>query len=101
LVSEIYGELYKLTDLLLVRTQKHGLVGKTLTVKIKYADFESITRSKTLENGYFQKEEINKTIDYLVENLLPFPKGIRLLGLGVANFLNEKTETGKQLNLEF
>ena len=101
LVSEIYGELYKLTDSLLVRTQKHNLVGKTLTIKIKYADFESITRSKTLENGYFQKEEINKTIDYLVENLLPFPKGIRLLGLGVSNFLNEKMETGKQLNLEF
>jgi DNA polymerase-4 len=101
LVSEIYGELYKLTDLLMLRTQKHNLVGKTLTIKIKYADFESITRSKTLENGYFLKEEINKTIDYLVENLLPFPKGIRLLGLGVSNFLSEKMETGKQLNLEF
>jgi DNA polymerase-4 len=100
LVSEIYGQLYKLTDSLLVRTQKHNLVGKTLTIKIKYADFESITRSKTLENGYFQKEEINKTIDYLIENLLPFPKGIRLLGLGVSNFLEEETANGKQLKLE-
>ena len=100
LVSEIYGHLYQLTDSLLVRTQKHHLVGKTLTIKIKYADFESITRSKTLENGYFQKEGINKTIDYLIENLLPFPKGIRLLGLGVSNFLEEETGNGKQLKLE-
>lgn len=100
LVSEIYGQLYKLTDSLLVRTQRHNLVGKTLTIKIKYADFESITRSRTIENGYFHKEEINKTIDYLVENLQPFPKGIRLLGLGVSNFLEEESGTGKQLKLE-
>lgn len=100
LVSEIYGQLYKLTDALLIRTQKHQMIGKTLTIKIKYADFESITRSKTLENGYFQKKEINKTIDYLIENLLPFPKGIRLLGLGVSNFVEEETANGKQLKLE-
>lgn len=100
LVSEIYRQLYKLTDSLLVRTQRHNLVGKTLTIKIKYADFESITRSRTIENGYFHKEEINKTIDYLVENLQPFPKGIRLLGLGVSNFLEEESGTGKQLKLE-
>ena len=100
LVSEIYSQLYRLTESLLVRTQKHNLIGKTLTIKINYADFESITRSKTLESGYFLKDEINKTIDFLIENLLPFPKGIRLLGLGVSNFLEEETGTGNQLKLE-
>lgn len=101
LISEIYDHLFNLTDSLLARTKKHNLVGKTLTIKIKYADFESITRSKTSETGYHKKEEINRTVEALIENILPFPKGIRLLGLGVSNFLGEKSESGRQLKLEF
>ena len=100
LVSEIYSELFKLTDALLLRSQKHQLIGKTLTIKIKYGDFEIISRSKTIEQGYKTKEEINKTIELLIENLLPFPKGIRLLGLGVSNFLDEENGSGRQLRLD-
>ena len=100
LVSEIYRELFKLSESLLKRSHKHNLIGKTLTLKIKFADFESITRSKTIEMGFQTKDEIDKTVEMLVENLIPFPKGIRLLGIGVSNFLDEDGGLGQQLRLE-
>lgn len=99
LLSEIYIELYKLSKDLWARTQKYNLYGKTLTIKIKYADFQSISRSKTIETGFPKIETIEKIIENIVENLLPFPKGIRLLGVGLSNFFDEKEE--KQLHFDF
>jgi DNA polymerase IV len=99
LASEIYNELFKLSKDLLARTKKNNLQGKTLTLKVKYADFESIIRSKTIETGFPTVEIIEKTIENLVENLQPFPKGIRLLGVGLSNFFDEKEE--KQLRIDF
>ncbi len=81
------------------RTQKYNICGKTLTIKIKYADFESISRSKTIETGFRKIEIIEKTIENLIESLLPFPKGIRLLGVGISNFFDEKEV--KQLRIDF
>ena len=99
LPSEVYNELFKLSKDLMKRTQKYNLSGKTLTIKIKYSDFESISRSKTIETGFQKLETIEKTMENLIENILPFPKGIRLLGLGLSNFYIEKEE--KQLRIEF
>ncbi len=83
----------------MTRTQKYNLNGKTLTIKIKYADFESTSRSKTIETGFLKIETIEKTIENIVENLLPFPKGIRLLGVRLSNLFDEKEE--KQLHFSF
>ncbi len=99
LPSEIYNELFNLSRDLMARTQKYNLYGKTLTIKIKYADFTSISRSKTIETGFPKIETIEKTIENLIENILPFPKGIRLLGVGISNFFVEKEV--KQLRIDF
>lgn len=99
LLSEIYHELYILTDQLLKRAGKHGLYGRTLVLKIKYADFEIITRSKSSKMGYANRESITKTAELLIDNLLPFPKGIRLIGLGLGNLFEGKSTKG-QLELD-
>lgn len=98
-VQTIKEELFRLSESLLKRIAKYNFIGKTLTIKIKYEDFESITRSKTYESGYLNKDQIDQTVDFLIDNLVPFPKGIRLLGIGLSNFLEENQD--KQLRIGF
>lgn len=98
-VQTIKEELFRLSESLLKRIAKYNFIGKTLTIKIKYEDFESITRSKTYESGYLNKAQIDQTVDFLIDNLVPFPKGIRLLGIGLSNFLEENQD--KQLRIGF
>jgi DNA polymerase IV len=63
--------------------------GYTLTLKVKYANFESITRSITLPHPI---EEISAILDHLPRLLAATQAGrrkVRLLGVSVSNFADE------------
>jgi DNA polymerase-4 len=45
---EIRRELLRLADNVAVRLRKAGLVGRTVTLKLRYGDFRTVTRSRTL-----------------------------------------------------
>ena len=45
---EIRRELLRLSDNVAVRLRKAGLVGRTVTLKLRYGDFRTVTRSRTL-----------------------------------------------------
>ncbi|SMD32534.1 DNA polymerase-4 [Reichenbachiella faecimaris] len=101
-ISHIETELEKLSESLETRLAKNKIQGKTINIKIKYADFEQVTRSKTSQ--YW----LSKSTDYqplwkeilLDERLVQKP--IRLLGLGLSNLNTEEKENqGLQLTLEF
>ncbi len=71
--------------------------GKTVSIVIKYSDFKSITRQKTVTPTFLTKE-INKAgIDLLEENW-DIGKPVRLLGIGLSNFSEE--ESFEQLSLD-
>jgi len=63
----------------------HGLKGRTVTVKIKFADFKQITRSHTLEEPTDSDEEIFKAACDLLDAAALLKK-VRLIGVGVSNF---------------
>lgn len=59
--------------------------GRTVTVKVKYADFQQITRSRTA--GVVRTHAaLRETALALVRSVLPTRKGIRLVGVTVSNF---------------
>ncbi|GGF26585.1 DNA polymerase IV [Aliidongia dinghuensis] len=60
--------------------------GRTVTVKIKYADFQQATRSRTLAAPVASHDGLIAVSLELVRSTLPTPKGIRLLGVTVSNF---------------
>ena len=64
-----------------MRIEKSGVVGRTVTLKVKYADFRQITRSQSVEDYVMQKEKFAAIGAELLEQLLPVPMGVRLLGL--------------------
>ena len=96
--EQVLAKLDELTDELFRRYQKQK-IGKTLTIKVKYGDFQQITRSKTIEAGIVEKEQVTEAVDELITSSLMRPEGIRLLGVGISNFLEDAEMP--QLVLEF
>lgn len=96
---EILYELKNIENELIQRMKTSGAKGRTLTLKVKFADFEQITRSKSLEQ-LFTPEKIHKTSLELVEEVNP-EKGIRLLGLTLSNLENQEEPDAYQLEFDF
>lgn len=65
------------------RTQTYG---RTVTVKIKYADFRIATRSRTLTEAVRSREALHRIALDLVRSVYPVHLGIRLLGVTLSNF---------------
>lgn len=98
--EDLKAQLLKIEDEVWRRLQRSQTYGRTLTLKIKFADFEQITRSRTRLELYRSKESIHEVAEELLMNESPFVKGIRLLGLTISNFPHE--EKGPvQLTIEF
>jgi len=96
---EIITELYHIEKILIERIKKHGKFGRTLTLKVKYSDFEQITRSKTLISELKDFDMIHKTSKELLKQI-DLIKKIRLLGLSVSQII-EPGNKSVQLTLEF
>ena len=65
--------------------RRQGLAGRTVTLKIKYADFRQITRQVTLESRICSTEGIYETACAILEGLELVDR-VRLVGLGVSGF---------------
>lgn len=79
-----------------------GLSGRTLTLKVKYCDFEQITRSRTLDQPITQRAELEGLAHALLASVHPFVRPVRLLGVSVSSFGNEdETDESEQLALSF
>jgi len=91
--SERSQVLSRLDDICLrihERTTKRNLLFKTITVKIRYGNFETHTHGKTLPLYTSQLEELRKTATELVQHHLDIDKRIRLIGIRVSNFKSIK-----------
>lgn len=93
-INKISKEILSICDLVGFRLRKENLKGKTITVKVKYNDFKSVTRSKTV-NSYTNSTNIiySTSIDLLKDLII---KPIRLTGVTITNFEDEQM---KQISL--
>ncbi len=76
-----------------------GHAGRTVTVKVKYADFRQITRSRSGVHPVAAREELERTSLELLRPCFPPPRGIRLLGVTISNFTASDTDLRPQLAL--
>jgi len=60
--------------------------GRTVTVKVKYQDFQQITRSRSYPAVVDSREALHAASLGLIRSVLPAEKGIRLVGVTVSNF---------------
>lgn len=83
--SAILIELYHIVVELSERLDKHDFKGRTLTLKVKFDDFTSVTRSVTQDKSIRTKDEILPLAKRLLAQLGTHIKPIRLIGLSVSN----------------
>ena len=78
-------EAVRLADAVAARLRKSGLAGRTVTIKVRFADFRTITRSVTLAAPTATGPLIAAAARDLLGGVDPAP-GVRLLGVTVSNF---------------
>lgn len=103
LTSEIFmaEKLERIAAELENRLKKHNISGKTITLKIKYSDFTTQTRSKTLPYFISDKGLLLETAKELLfqERM---KESVRLLGISLNNLNTEiKKTVVVQLKFEF
>ncbi len=77
--------------------REEGLTGRTVVLKIKYYDFQQITRSQTLSGSLKGPDDLYRVAcRLLAEKTQAGKKPVRLLGLGVSG-LQEKSEIREDL----
>src|SRR5688500_3308373 len=68
------------------------LRGRTITLKMKYTDFQIVTRARSLPHPVADKAEFAKVARALLDEQLPLPLPIRLMGLTLSSLEGEKDE---------
>lgn len=99
-IEQLNAVLQRLSRQLWTRMDRKEITGRTLTLKLKYADFVQLTRSITLDSSFDAEDKIYATAHSLLTKLTLSNK-VRLLGISVSNFVdeNEFPKTGVQLRL--
>jgi DNA polymerase-4 len=74
---------------------KREAKGRTITLKIKYFDFQSVTRSITIDEPADTAAVIIKYIQPLLSKTEAGEKKVRLLGISISNFDDQELNNGK------
>lgn len=103
-MQDVKSELENILDTLYERLKKSNTKGKTLTIKVKYSDFQQITRSKTIDSWIYSKPLIRSLYEELLDQV-EIRNGIRLLGITLSHLNHEESEnndesSGSQLILD-
>jgi DNA polymerase-4 len=88
----LIAELDRISRTVWRRIAEKEIRGRTVTLKVKFRDFQIVTRAKSLDRNVADREEFLETGIALLRTLLPVGKGIRLLGLTLSNL----TEGGER-----
>lgn len=84
-IEEVKQKLLDVVDLMWERCEAKEKRGRTVTLKVRFGDFRTVTRSST-HDDVFTKEEV---IEFAYR-LLPYEEiktgGVRLLGITLSNF---------------
>lgn len=99
--EDVMKALEKIADTLYNRIRSSNALGKTLTIKIKFSDFQQITRSKTVDFEIKYRKDIISIVEVIMEQEDLSNVKIRLLGISISNFKREVSTKDKSLQLTF
>lgn len=73
--------------------------GRTVTLKVKYSDFQQITRSRTGASAITGRTDFEQVAAGLLAAIFPTRKGIRLLGISLSS-LGDEADDETQLRFD-
>jgi DNA polymerase-4 len=93
------AELELLIDKVWRHCEDKDTRGRTVTLKVKFADFEQITRSRTLIGTIGSHTELKSVSAELLKALFPMEKAVRLLGISISGFSVGEIDRPEQMPL--
>ncbi|HET7523133.1 MAG TPA: DNA polymerase IV [Acidimicrobiales bacterium] len=79
----LHAEIVRMSDAVAGRMRKAGLSGRTVSIKVRYGDFRTLTRSHTAPRPVFDGQAMAAIAASMLD-ALDLGDGIRLLGVGVS-----------------
>jgi DNA polymerase-4 len=96
----LLAELQPLIDKVWRHCEDKGTRGRTVTLKVKFADFELISRSRTVSAAVGSRGELKSASTELLRALFPLEKAVRLLGISISGFELGEIQEPEQIALE-
>ncbi len=96
--GELRREAVRMADAVAARLRAHGLTGRTVTLKVRFGDFRTITRSLTPAAAVTTGAEVARAAKELLDRV-DTAEGVRLLGVGVSGLVEAGAGAGRQLSL--
>ncbi len=90
--------LKPLLEELIRRCRKADFIGRTFILKVKYYDFQQITRSRTVNFALGEESAPLWSLLLLLLQEIPLNKSIRLIGVAIQNIDQEKHALNNELN---
>lgn len=79
--------------------ENRHLRGRTVTLKVKFSDFEQITRARSRTTALTGRAALAAVVEELLQATFPPAKPVRLLGVTISNFEREPAEEPEQMVL--
>ena len=96
--EDILREVLRLSEKVAARLRQAGLLGRTITLKVRFSNFSTITRSKTLLDPTDVAKEIYEVAKSLFEGLKLDQVRVRLVGVRIEKLVEEE-QANRQLLL--
>jgi len=85
-VSEIRGILFTLSEMVGRRLRRDGFRGRTVTLTLRYSDFYTFSRRKTISTYIYSSDDIFK-VSFGIFSSIRYIKPVRLLGVAISNLV--------------
>jgi DNA polymerase IV len=95
-LESLQRQLVRLGDSVAQRLRTAGMAGRTITIKVRFHDFRTITRSVTLASAVDTGPDVVRAATELLQKVDPTP-GVRLLGVHVSQLADG---SARQLSLD-
>lgn len=82
--NDLRRELLALCERVASRMRRHGMVGRCVTLKVKYSDFVTVTRGRTSASGMNNAMEMYREGVGLLEKTEAGRRPVRLLGISLS-----------------
>jgi DNA polymerase IV len=96
--TAMVAEPQSLIDKVWSHCELAGSRGRTVTLKVKFADFEIITRSRSVSSAVANRDDLAYLAIGLLEDNTPLPKAVRLLGVSLSSLEGEGNVEPPQLD---
>jgi DNA polymerase-4 len=94
--GELERELVRFADAIGSRLRRAELAGRTVSIKVRFGDFHTISRSSTLAEATDSHQVILREARQLLDGVDPAP-GVRLLGVSISGLT---ADPARQLSLD-